>query len=294
MKRGLVMEGGGMRGMFTAGVTDVLMEHGICFDGGIGTSAGAVFGCNYKSCQPGRVIRYNMKYCADPRYGSLRNWLMTGDLYSKEFAYGAVPYVLDPFDTKTYQENPMEFYVVCTDVETGRPFYKKCETGDPHDVEYMRASSSMPLVSRVVEIDGHRLLDGGISDSIPLKKFISLGYDRNVVILTQPEGYRKRRGKAAALSGAVSAAALRQYPKTAFAMRVRHLMYNQNVQYVREEEKKGRALIIQPDAPLRISRACRDASELLRVYRLGRSAALRKLAKLRRYLNSDVPPADRR
>ncbi|KAB0578412.1 patatin family protein [Fusobacterium naviforme] len=280
MKRGLVMEGGGMRGMFTAGVIDVLMEHEIVFDGGIGTSAGAAFGCNYKSKQPGRVIRYNTEFCDDPRYGGLHSLLTTGDLYSRDFAYETVPFELYPFDSETFRRNPMEFYVVCTDVLTGRPFYKKCENGDRHDVEYMRASASMPLVSRVVEVDGHRLLDGGISDSIPLRKFISLGYDKNVVILTQPANYRKKPSRMAALFSL----ALRNYPAVVFAMRARHLNYNQNVAYVRTEETKGRAFVIQPEAALHISRACRDAGELMRVYELGRGAALRRMVELKRFL----------
>ena len=134
MKIGLVMEGGAMRGLFTAGVIDVLMENQITFDGAIGVSAGAAFGCNFKSRQIGRVIRYNTKYCRDPRYGSFRSLLKTGDIYSKEFAYGELPNVLDPFDTKAFSENPMEFYVVATNIETGLPVYHKCETGTGEDM----------------------------------------------------------------------------------------------------------------------------------------------------------------
>ena len=135
MKTGLVLEGGAMRGMFTAGVLDVLMEHGIVLDGAIGVSAGAVFGCNYKSHQIGRVIRYNTQYCNDKRYASFGNLLRTGNLYSEQFCYHTVPEKLDVFDTKAFAENPMDFFVVCTDVRTGDPIYHKCRTGDAEDEE---------------------------------------------------------------------------------------------------------------------------------------------------------------
>ncbi|MFR2189268.1 MAG: patatin family protein, partial [Blautia sp.] len=187
MKTGLIMEGGAMRGMFTAGVIDVLMEAGVCFDGAIGVSAGAVFGCNYKSRQIGRVIRYNKAYCQDPRYVSFRSLLRTGDIYGEEFCYHELPDRLDPFDVKTYEENPMDFYVVCTDVETGKPVYHNCLKGDAEDIQWMRASASMPALSRFVNLDGHMLSDGGTADSIPVRFFESIGYERNVVILTQPE-----------------------------------------------------------------------------------------------------------
>ena len=179
-KYGLIMEGGAMRGMFTAGVMDVLMENKIRFDGGVGVSAGAAFGCNYKSNQIGRVIRYNKKYCRDPRYCSIRSLIKTGDLYGAEFCYATISYELDVFDNKAYFENPMEFHVVCTDVETGKPVYRNCITGLDEDLTWIRASASMPIASKVVETTDYKLLDGGISDSIPLKYFEDLGLEYNV------------------------------------------------------------------------------------------------------------------
>ena len=151
MKTGLVLEGGAMRGMFTAGVLDVLMEHGITVDGAIGVSAGAVFGCNYKSHQIGRTIRYSTEYCKDKRYASFGNLLRTGNLYSEQFCYHTVPEKLDPFDAKTFREDPMDFFLVCTDVRTGDPIYHKCRTGDAEDIQWMQASSSMPLAAKIVK-----------------------------------------------------------------------------------------------------------------------------------------------
>ena len=191
MKKGLVLEGGAMRGLFTAGVLDVMLEHNIEFDGAVGVSAGACFGCNYKSKQIGRTLRYNKRFAKDKRYCSLYSLLTTGDLYGADFCYHEIPEKLDVFDEETYENNPMEFYVVCTDAETGEPVYHRIDTGNEENLEWIRASASMPVVSRAVEIGGKKLLDGGISDSIPLDWFTSIGYDRNVVVLTRPADYVK-------------------------------------------------------------------------------------------------------
>ena len=182
-----------MRGMFTAGVMDVMMEHGITYDGVIGVSAGAAFGCNYKSGQIGRVLRYNTKFCADKRYSGLGVLLREGNLFSTSFCYDEVPHKYDVFDYESYAQSPMEFYVVCTDVETGKPVYHRYEGKDDHGLDWIRASASMPLVSQIVEIAEQKLLDGGISDSIPVRFFESIGFDRNIVILTQPYGYLKKK-----------------------------------------------------------------------------------------------------
>ncbi|MGN0412498.1 MAG: patatin family protein [Lachnospiraceae bacterium] len=280
MKIGLVMEGGAMRGLFSAGVIDVLMENHITFDGAIGVSAGAAFGCNYKSGQVGRAIRYNTKYCRDPRYGSIRSLLKTGDIYSKEFAYGELPGVLDPFDTKAYQENPMEFYVVATNIETGLPVYHKCDTGEGEDLEWFRASASMPLVSRPVEIGEKLLLDGGISDSVPLSYFQSIGYDRNVVILTRPKDYRKKKNKLMP----VLHAKLHQYPNMVKALEYRHLMYNKEIAYIREQKEKGTTYIIEPEQALEIRPVEHNPKELLRVYEIGRKTAMQQLDDLQEFL----------
>ena len=169
MKKGLVLEGGAMRGLFTSGIIDVMMEAGIEPDGLIGVSAGAAFGCNYKSRQPGRAIRYNKRYARDKRYCSWQSWLKTGDLFNAEFGYHVIPKKYDLFDDKAFEQNPMEFYAVCTDVETGLPVYKKLEESTHLTYDWIRASASMPLASKVVELEGRKVLDGGVADSIPLK-----------------------------------------------------------------------------------------------------------------------------
>ncbi|MBQ8149391.1 MAG: patatin family protein [Clostridia bacterium] len=285
MQTGLVLEGGAMRGLFTAGVTDVLMEEGITFDGAIGVSAGAAFGCNVKSRQIGRALRYNTNYCNDPRYCSLRSLIKTGDLYGAEFCYSTIPYELDPFDVETYNRNPMAFYVVCTDVETGKPVYQNCPVSNAESMQWFRASASMPLVSRIVEVGGYRLLDGGVADSIPLAYFESIGYRRNLVILTQPEGYVKKPNRAMPLMKL----ALGKYPNLLATMARRHEVYNAQVAYAESRQKDGAALILRPEAPLDMSRTEHDPEKLRAAYRHGQQVARKHLAAIRAFLGQ---PAD--
>jgi len=279
MKKGLVLEGGAMRGLFTSGIIDVMMEAGIEPDGLIGVSAGAAFGCNYKSRQPGRAIRYNKRYARDKRYCSWLSWLKTGDLYNAEFGYHIIPKLYDVFDDKVFEQNPMAFYVVCTDVETGLPLYKKLEECTPLTYDWIRASASMPLASKVVELEGRKVLDGGVADSIPLKYFESIGYDRNVVILTQPEGYVKEHNRLMPLMRI----ALRKYPKMIEALDQRHIMYNRQLDDVRQAEQEGRCIVIRPDGKLPIGHISHVPEEMQRVYDLGRDAGLRNIDRLKEF-----------
>ncbi len=269
MKYGLVMEGGAMRGMFTAGVTDVLMENGIEFDGAVGVSAGACFGCNYKSNQPRRVIRYNTRFCKDKRYCSLKSLIKTGDIFGAEFCYHEIPEKLDIFDGKTFNNSPMEFYVVCTDVMTGKPIYHKLMKATYKELEWMRASASMPMVSRIVEVDGRKMLDGGISDSIPLKFMEKIGYDKNIVILTQPRDFVKLPSRTAKTMNPV----LKKYPRLISAMKKRHHMYNAELNYVRNSEQEGKAFVIAPPEKLPIGHIEHNPDVLREVYRIGRNTA---------------------
>lgn len=280
MKKGLIMEGGAMRGMFTAGVIDVMMEQGIEFDGAIGVSAGACFGCNYKSKQIGRVIRYNTRFCQDKRYGGLRVLLKEGNFYSKEFCYEEVPLIHDVFDFDTYERNPMEFYVVATDVDTGKAEYHILADRHDHGFEWIRASASMPLVSRMVEIDGRKFLDGALADSIPVQFFESIGYDRNVVILTQPLGFRKKRDSLYPLMKQY----YRKYPKLVEAIGTRHEVYNAALDHIAREEKNGCLLVIRPPEKLPISRTDNDPDKLRNVYEIGRKVAADRIGEIKSFL----------
>ena len=282
MKTGLIMEGGAMRGMFTAGVLDVLMENGLVTDGAIGVSAGAVFGCNYKSHQIGRVIRYNTEYCNDKRYASFKNLVKTGNLYSEQFCYHEVPERLDPFDETAFAASPMDFFVVCTDVKTGEPIYHKCRTGDAEDVRWMEASASMPLAAKIVKIGHYGLLDGGVADSIPVRFFESIGYKRNLIILTQPKGYTKKKNK---LLPAIRARYFR-YPAFVEAVADRHERYNEITSYISMLEQAGQAYVIRPPIPLEIGAMERDPAQLRRVYETGRAVAQIQVEKIRDFLNA--------
>ncbi|MDY4152223.1 MAG: patatin family protein [Treponema sp.] len=281
MKKGLVLEGGAMRGMFTSGVLDVFMENGIVFDGAVGVSAGATFGCNYKSKQPGRAIRYNKRFSKNWKYGTFLSFFLTGNIYETDFCYNQIPNKLDIFDVESYKNNPMEFYVVVSDAENGKPIYKKLLKGDENDLKWMQASASMPLVSRPVKVDGYTLLDGGMTDSVPLKFFESLGYDRNVVILTQPRNFVKKPTASLPLIKIM----LKKYPRLVEAMSLRHEVYNEETKYCFEKADKGEVLVICPEKSLGISRTEKNPSELERVYQEGRKTAENILEKVKIFLS---------
>lgn len=281
IKKGLVMEGGAMRGMFTAGVIDVFLENDISFDGAIGVSAGATFGCNFKSKQIGRSIRYNLRFCKDSRYCGIKSLLTSGNLYNADFCYNQLPNNLDLFDYETYKNNPLKFYIVASDVRTGLPVYKELKSCDKNDLEWMRASASMPLVSKVVEIDGFKLLDGGMTDSIPLKYFESIGYNRNVVILTQPRDFIKKENKLIKIIKLF----LSKYPKIVDAMKNRHIMYNSETKYIFDKADKGEVFVICPETSLGISRTESNGDKLMNTYQLGRDIAKKNLDSLRAFLN---------
>ncbi|MBR6069775.1 MAG: patatin family protein [Ruminococcus sp.] len=284
MKYGLVMEGGAMRGLFTAGVTDVLMENGFTFDSSVGVSAGACFGCNYKSGQHGRAIRYNLRFRNEKRYCSWSSLIHTGDMFGAEFCYHTIPEKLDLFDNDTYESNPMSFFVVGTDINTGKAVYHNCRTAGGDDLEWIRASASMPLVSRIVKIGGREFLDGGISDSIPLRFMESTGCDRNIVILTQPRGYIKTQSRTL---GLVKLRYGRKYPQLVRAFEERPRMYNDELRYIASAEKAGRALVIAPPEKLPIGHVEHDMDKLLEVYRIGRNAARARLAEIRAFLGQE-------
>lgn len=283
MKTGMVLEGGAMRGMFTCGVIDIFMENGIGFDGILGVSAGAIFGTNYKSKQPGRAVRYNTRYSKDPHYGTIKSLLKTGDLYDTKFCYDDIPNKLDIFDVNTYAKNPLKFYVGVSELESGKNVVHEIPNGDELDLKWIRASASLPLVSNPVVIDGKSYLDGGITSSIPLRQFYDLGYDKAVVILTRPRDYKKKPAKFVWLMKLL----MRKYPETANAMENRHLMYDEEKVFVFDMEKQGKCMVIAPDEDVGISRTEHNPEELRRVYEMGRIEGNKKLEAVRAFLNGD-------
>ncbi len=279
---GLVLEGGALRGLFTAGVIDVMMERGVYPDGLIGVSAGAAFGCNMKSRQPGRALRYNKRFAHEWRYCSLRSLILTGDMFGGDFCYRRVPDELDIFDKQAFNDSPMKFYAVCTDVDTGQAVYKQLQEADKDFYQWIRASASMPLAAKIVHINGQRLLDGGIADSIPLRYFQSIGYRRNIVVLTQPRDYVKAPTKMRPLINFM----LRRHPRFTEASDNRHIMYNEELEYLRREEKAGRAWVLAPESKLPIDHVSHDTDIMDEVYRQGRKAIEQRWDELMAFIKA--------
>lgn len=281
-KVGLVLEGGAMRGMFTAGVLDVLMENDIKIDGIIGVSAGALFGVNYFSKQKGRIIRYSKRYCRDLRYISIPSLLFTGNIVNKNFAYYKVSTKLDVFDNKEFLKNNTGYYAVVTNVETGSPEYIKVDNCI-EQLEILRASSALPLASKIVKIGEKKYLDGGISDSIPIDKCIELGYDKIIVVLTRPLEYRKKPQTSKMINFLQKRFKL--YPQLVKTMINRHEDYNTVVEKIINLENKKEIFVIRPSESINIKIIERNKNNLQKVYELGLKNALSRVEKLKEYLN---------
>ena len=280
MKTGLVLEGGAQRAIYTAGVLDVFKENGITFDGVIGVSAGAIHGCSFVSRQHRRSIDYTLVYAGDKNYMSWYSFLTTGNMVNEEFCYHTLPEKLFPFDHKTFEANNTDFYAVCSNLQTGQAEYVKCAKMDKTGLAYLRASASMPFVSRISEIGGKKYLDGGICDSIPLRAFQKMGYERCVVVQTRAAGYQKKPNKLGWLAPLV----YRKYPKFAAAIKNRHIMYNNELEQIEQAQKKGAAFVIRPSKNVKIHHMETDKKVLQAVYDLGRGDAIKLLPELKKFL----------
>lgn len=277
MKTGLVLEGGAMRGIYTAGVLDVFLKNHIKVDGVIGVSAGAIHGCSYVSGQYKRSIRYYMKYMKDWRFMSFRSLIRTGDLVGTEFCYHEISEKLDIFDHDAFEKSGIPFYVVCTNVETGKAEYIHME--NMRQIEYAQASASMPLVSRIVEVGDKKLLDGGVADSIPIRAFRSMGYERNIIVLTRPEGYRKRPSHMG-----IARKIYKKYPAFLRAMETRYIRYNRTLDLIEKLEKRGEVLVIRPSKDPGIGRMEKKPEKVKAVYELGRADAKAHLKQVKAFI----------
>ena len=279
MKIGLVLEGGAMRGMYTAGVLDTFLDKDFWVDGIISVSAGALFGVNYPSRQKERAIRYNKKFISDKRYISFKSLVRTGNIVNKDFAFYEVPFKYDVFDNKTFKESDIDFYVAVTNLQTAQAEYVKLI--DPlGQMEVLRATSAMPYVSRPVEIDGIPYLDGAIVDSIPVEQMQMLGYDKIIVILTRTLDYRKSKPMAW-----IAKWFYRRYPDFADAVNQRYAMYNQQVENVIKLAEEGDIFVIRPSVDLKIKRIEKDPNKLQAMYELGIKDMQLQWKNLLDYLN---------
>lgn len=278
MKVGLVLEGGAMRGMYTAGVIDVFLENNIKVDCIIGVSAGALFGVNYCSNQKGRVLRYQKKYVKEKNYMGLRTLLKTGNIINKELAYYDIPLKFDVFDEETFSKSKTDFYLVATNIETGKAEYKKIKNTEK-EIEYFCATAAMPFVSQIVEVDGKKYLDGALADSIPLDKMQEMGYDKIIVVLTKPAGYKKRKPPKV-LANKI----YKEYPNLADAINTRHERYNATIDKIDKLEKEKEIIVIRPSRKVKMGRIEKDVDKLQEMYDLGVSDTTNILSELKKYL----------
>ena len=279
-KIGLVLEGGGHRGIYTAGILDVFAENNINFDAIMGVSAGCVHAASFLSKQTGRSLRYTTKFCNNPSYMGFGSLIKTGDFFNVDFCYYKLPETLDPFDNETFDNNPTHFFTVSTDIKTGTAVYHECESLKGEKIKWIQASASMPLAAKIVNIDDNLYLDGGVVDSIPIKKMQELGYSKNIVILTQEKGYRKQPNSLLPLIKLV----YKKYPKLIEAIENRHIVYNQQLEYLEEQEAKGNVIIIRPSQKPEAGRTEKDKEKILSTYNLGKNDALQLLEQIKEFM----------
>lgn len=275
----LVLEGGAMRGIYTAGVLDKLMQNNIKFDAIIGVSAGALFGINYKSNQKGRAYRYNMKYINDKEYIGLYSYLTTGNIMNKSFCFDKLVNELDKFDYQAFKNNKTKFYVVVTNLLTGTPEYQELtDLNDQNQMEYLRASGSMQYVSKPVKINNNYYLDGATGDSIPIKYMEKLGFNKIIVVGTRPEGYKKQ------YKPQPSKIFYKKYPKFIKALSNRPSMYNETIKYIEKKANNHEIIFIRPSQDLKVKRIEKNKKKLSSLYTLGQNDTKEIISTINKYL----------
>ncbi len=278
-KTALVLEGGAMRGIYTAGVLDVLLENNIEVDAVIGVSAGAIHGCSYVSKQIKRSIKYYKACRNDYRFLSFKSFFKTGNIVDTEFGYHEVPDKLFPFDHDAFKKSKTKFYVTVTNVETGKAEYILC-TDLKKEIDYIRASASMQVVSQIVDIDGKKYLDGGIADSIPIEKMQELGYNKCIVVQTRPEGYKKGKDKIYMIEKRL----YKNYPELLNSMKNRHINYNKTLATIDDMEKNKKIVRIRPSQKIKIGRLEKNMKTIVKMYELGRKDAKDKLKEIKKFI----------
>lgn len=278
-KTTLILEGGAMRGLYSAGVIDVLLKNDIKFDEIYAVSAGALFGLNYKSRQIGRALRYNLKYANNKNYMGLYSLITTGNIMNKDFCFDKLVYELDKLDFETYKNTPVDFYAVVTNLQTGKPEYIKIDDAKK-DMEYFRASGSMPFVSKPVEINGNLYLDGGISDPVPFKKVLETNPKKIVVVLTRPAGYRKKNMHARAIYNLFYS----KFPNFVETGSNRYQTYNDTMDLIEKYEAENKIVVLRPSKRIKIKRVEKNTTKLQAMYDLGVADGTKRLADIREYL----------
>lgn len=277
-KTTLILEGGAMRGLYSAAILDVFMQNDINFDTIYGVSAGALFGLNYKSRQIGRALRYNLKYAHEKNYMGLYSLITTGDVMNRDFCFNKLVYELDKLDFETYKNNPIDFYAVVTNMKTGKPEYIKIDDAQK-DLEYFRASGSMPFVSNPVEVNGNLYLDGAMSDAVPFKKVLETGCEKIVIVLTRPLGYRKKK------SYLPYKLVYGKYPELVETAKTYYKEYNNTMDLIEKYEAENKIIVLRPSKLIKMKRVEKDTNKLQRMYDLGVSDVINKLDKIKEYIS---------
>lgn len=284
MKIGLVLEGGGMRGVYTAGVLDALINENYCADYLIGVSAGCTNGASYISWQKERGMRTNINYIDDKRYLSFSSYLKTGSLFGMDFLFYDIPERLDPFDYESCFASKCDYRVGVTNIETGKEeYYGKEALKKENRNIVLRASVSLPVASPIVTIDGKKYLDGGIGDPIPIKKAYADGCEKVIVVLTRDRGYRKKASKGKWLFGLV----YKKYPKLVKLLAERHILYNDTLEYIKEMEKENKAFVVAPDKPIEIDKFEKNKAKLFEVYKMGLADGKKVFDKYKEFLDTE-------
>jgi len=278
-KTALILEGGAMRGLYSAGVIDVFMENNINVDVVYGVSAGALFGLNYKSRQIGRALRYNLKYAHDKNYMGLYSLITTGDVMNKDFCFKKLVYELDKLDFETYKNTPIDFYAVVTNLQTGKPEYIKIDDAEK-DMEYFRASGSMPFVSKPVEINGNLYLDGAMGDAVPFKKALEANYEKIIVVLTKPSGHNRKKK-----SHLPYKFFYRNFPNFVDTANNSYKQYNETMDLIEKWESEDKIIVLRPSKLIKMKRVEKDKNKLQSMYDLGVFDCMHKLDKIKKYIS---------
>ncbi len=279
MKTALILEGGGMKAMYSAGVMDVLMKHNIETDIAAGVSAGALFGINYKSKQIGRVLRYNLKYAGISENLGVKSLIKTGDIMNKEFYFHELPYNLDVMDADTYHNCKTQFLAVVTNLKTGLPEYKDINDLFNEDcVEYLRASGSLPFLSKPVKVNDIPYLDGGVADSIPVKYFLENGYEKIIVVMTKVKGFRPQ------MKIPFTKIFYKDYPKFAEVLKHRNEFYSSQCDYIDKLEDENKIVVIRPSRKIKVSTTEANKEKLQEMYDLGVNDCEQKLNEIKKHL----------
>ena len=278
---GLILEGGGMRGTYTAGVLDAFLDKEIEFSSVYGVSAGSCHGCNYLSKQKERGKKVFIDYIDDPRYCSFRSLITTGDFFGVDMCYSQIPDVYVPYDYEEFSKYQGDFYAVMTNLETGKAEYHKVKDMRKQ-IWMIRASSSLPMLSRTIIAHGRPYLDGGVSDSIPIRESVRRGNKKNVIILTRDISYRKGKNSTIPLLRL----RYKKYPNFIRTMENRHIDYNETLEYIEREEAAGNLFVIRPKEPVEVDRLEKDKGKLLKLYEQGYQDGLDAIDSMKVYLES--------